>query len=128
MKKGQNSGLTIQNVIAKNTQITGDFTSESDIRIDGVINGNVKTTGKVVIGVAGKIVGTLESSSAYIEGQFNGDMKVAGLLTLKSTAKIEGEVITEKLAVEPGAEFNVACKMANAVKELQNGSKTQKTA
>ena len=55
-------------------------------------------------------------------------MKIAGLLTLKGTANIEGDVVTEKLAVEPGATFNVSCKMTSSVKELQSGGKTQKTA
>ena len=128
MKRGQQDTSAIQNIIAKKTQITGDFISEGDIRIDGIIEGNVKTTGKVVVGLDGKITGTLESTSAYFEGYFKGDMKIAGLLTLKSTAKIEGDVVTEKLAVEPGATFNVSCKMTSSVKELQSGGKTQKTA
>ncbi|WP_375238108.1 polymer-forming cytoskeletal protein [Aurantibacter sp.] len=128
MKRGQQDTSAIQNIIAKKTQITGDFISEGDIRIDGIIEGNVKTTGKVVVGAEGKIIGTLESSCAYFEGSFQGDMKIAGLLTLKSAAKIEGDVITEKLAVEPGATFNVSCKMTSSVKDLQSGGKTQKTA
>ncbi len=127
MKRGQDTSA-IQNIIAKKTQIIGDFVSEGDIRIDGIIEGNVITTGKVVVGLDGKITGTLESASAYFEGAFKGEMKIAGLLTLKSTAKIEGDVITEKLAVEPGAVFNVTCKMTSSVKDLQSGSKTQKTA
>ena len=38
------------NRIEKNTKIKGDIISEADFRIDGKLDGNVKTSGKVVIG------------------------------------------------------------------------------
>ena len=51
MKRDRNSDSNnYQNLIAKHTEITGDFNSEGDIRIDGIIEGNVKTPGKVVVG------------------------------------------------------------------------------
>ncbi len=125
--KGQD-GTSIQNKIAKGTKIVGDFSSEGDIRIDGTIEGNVKTPGKVVVGKTGEIVGTLESANAYFEGKFSGKLNLTGTLTLKASAQIDGEVTTQKLAVEPGATFNVSCVMQTAIKELQGGSKTKKTA
>ena len=47
------------NVIGKNTSIIGDIISEGDFRIDGTVEGNVKTNGKVVIGVSGNVNGTI---------------------------------------------------------------------
>ena len=44
---------------------------------------------------------------------------MSGTLTLKTSAHIEGEVIVGKLAVEPGATFNVTCAMKGAVKEFK---------
>ncbi len=41
------------NRIEKNTKIKGDIVSEADFRIDGKLDGNVKTSGKVVIGKDG---------------------------------------------------------------------------
>jgi len=117
-----------QNIISKSTKITGDFNSDSDIRIDGVIEGNVVSTGKVVVGTEGKILGTLNCENAYFEGFFKGEMKINGILTLKSTATIEGEVVTQKLSVEPGAIFNVTCVMKSSVKDLKSDQKNQKTA
>ncbi|AEH00912.1 polymer-forming cytoskeletal protein [Lacinutrix sp. 5H-3-7-4] len=126
--KNENNNTSIQNLIAKGTKIVGSFVSEGDIRIDGVIEGDVKTPGKVVVGKTGEIKGSLESSNAYFEGKFSGNLNLSGTLTLKSTAFIEGDVVTQKLAVEPGATFNVSCVMKTTVKDLKSGSKTQKTA
>lgn len=100
------------NRIEKNTKIKGEITSEADFRIDGKLDGNVKTSGKVVIGKDGYIHGKVECVNADIEGSFNGELKVSELLSLKSSAVIEGTVIVSKLSVEPGATFNASCNMS----------------
>jgi len=99
------------NRIEKNTKIKGDIVSEADFRIDGKLDGNVKTSGKVVIGKDGYIHGKVECVNADIEGSFNGELLVSNLLSLKSSAVIEGTVAVTKLAVEPGATFNASCTM-----------------
>ncbi|CAM4101432.1 polymer-forming cytoskeletal protein [Zobellia nedashkovskayae] len=99
------------NRISKHTKIKGDIESEADFRIDGKLDGNVKTTGKVVIGKDGYIHGKVECVNADIEGSFNGELLVSDLLSLKSSAVIEGTVSVTKLAVEPGATFNASCTM-----------------
>ena len=99
------------NRIEKNTVIKGNITSEADFRIDGKLEGNVKTSGKVVIGKDGLIKGKVECVNADIEGSFNGELQVSNLLALKASAVIEGTVTVAKLAVEPGATFNASCTM-----------------
>lgn len=99
------------NRIEKNTRIKGDIVSEADFRIDGKLDGNVKTSGKVVIGKDGYIHGKVECVNADIEGSFNGELLVSDLLSLKNSAVIEGTVEVSKLAVEPGATFNASCSM-----------------
>ena len=100
------------NRIEKNTK--GDIISEADFRIDGKLDGNVKTSGKVVIGKDGYIHGKVECVNADIEGSFNGELLVSDLLSLKASAVIEGVVSVAKLAVEPGATFNAACTMGGS--------------
>lgn len=114
-KEVQQDTFSAQNVIAKGTKIIGDFISEGDLRIDGVIEGNVKTKGRVVVGKAGEIKGTLEGANAHFEGRFSGKIELSGTLTLKETAHIEGEVIIQKLSADPGATFNVTCKMGSSM-------------
>ncbi|MFD1615881.1 bactofilin family protein [Gelatiniphilus marinus] len=128
-KKDKNmvEGTSNQNIISQGTKIVGDFNSEGDFRVDGIIEGNIKTTGKVVVGKAGFIKGTLQGTDAYFEGKFSGKLALSGTLTLKTAAHIEGEVIVGKLAVEPGATFNVTCAMKGTVKETsKSGPQEQK--
>lgn len=118
---------TSQNIIAQGTTIVGDIVSKGPFRIDGSIEGNVKTPGKVVVGKSGSIIGTLQGDNADFEGKFSGKLHLTGTLSLKSTAQIDGEVIIGKLAVEPGATFNATCSMKGAVKAISNGNIQQKT-
>lgn len=109
-----------QNKIAAGTRIKGDIEAKGALRIDGSIEGTVKTPGKVVIGKEGNVQGSLECENADIEGKFTGNLTVSGTLSLRSSAIIDGEVTASKLAVEPGAAFNASCSMKGAVKSLQN--------
>lgn len=113
------------NRIEKNTKIKGDIISEADFRIDGKLDGNVKTSGKVVIGKDGYIHGKVECVNADIEGSFNGELLVSDLLSLKSSAVIEGTVSVTKLAVEPGATFNASCTMKGKGGSISSSSSSQ---
>ena len=126
--KGMNDTVSQQNIIAQNTKITGDLSSDGPFRIDGTIEGNLKTPGKVVVGKKGFINGTLEGTNADFEGKFSGKLILSGTLSLKSSALIEGEVVVGKLAVEPGATFNATCSMKGSVKELKGERKAEKSA
>ena len=101
------------NRIVEGTVIKGDIISPADFRLDGILEGNFETQGKIVIGPAGKIKGNIICVNADIEGHFEGIIKVVELLNVKSNAVIIGEVYISKLAVEPGAQFSAACTMNN---------------
>ncbi len=109
-----------QNKIAPGTKIVGDIEAKGGFRIDGCVEGTIKTPGKIVIGKEGAVTGELECENADIEGKFNGKLKISGTLSLRSTATIEGEALISKLAVEPGATFNATCTMRGAVKAIHN--------
>lgn len=111
-KDKKTSDLTTgQNRINEGTKLIGDIFSQGVFRIDGSIEGNIKTPSKVVLGKSGVIKGTLTCDNADIEGEFSGKLNVTGTLTLRSSAKIEGDVLVGKLVVENGAIFNATCTM-----------------
>jgi cytoskeletal protein CcmA (bactofilin family) len=101
------------NVIVEGSKVIGDMITESNLRIDGVVEGNVTAASKVVIGQAGRIKGNLTCGSADIEGNVEGVLKVEGLLSLRTSAVINGEITTAKLQVEEGANFSGNCVMSN---------------
>ncbi|PLX20155.1 MAG: cell shape determination protein CcmA [Marinilabiliales bacterium] len=125
---------TAINLIGAGTEITGDVSSNSDIRIDGTLKGNLKTAGKVVIGETGKVKGEIKCKNSDVLGEINGKIQVDQLLSLKATARIFGDIVTKKLAIEPGSQFTGNCNMGEeslknvGTEESKIGSKEQKSA
>lgn len=117
-----------QNKISEGTVIVGDINSKGGFRIEGKIEGNVSTDGRVVVGRTGVINGTLVCENADFEGTFTGKMNIKETLSLKSSANIEGEVVIGKLSVEPGANFNATCSMKGNVKPIMKNKNGEKSA
>jgi len=112
-KENNEINLQIINLIAKGTYITGNITSDGDLRVDGEISGNVETKGRVVIGVSGKIEGEISCKSSEISGTHKGKLFVAEMLSLKASSNVTGEIVTGKLSIEPGAYFSGTCTMSD---------------
>ena len=121
IKENETSGAV--NIIGVGTIITGDIHSKGDIRIDGTLKGSVKTSGKVVVGQAGIIEGDVECNNADVAGTLNAKISVTQLLSLKGTAKLTGDLVTNKLAIEPGAAFTGHCSMGAVIKDIKNVEK-----
>ena len=112
------------NNIGIGTTITGDVKSKGDIRIDGTLKGSVNTLGKVVLGKEGVVEGDVVCNNADIAGNIKAKITVSQLLLLKTTAKLSGDIITNKLSIEPGAAFTGSCSMGAVIKDIKDGGKT----
>lgn len=110
-------------LIGAGTTITGNIESNGDIRIDGVLKGNLKARAKVIIGTDGTVEGDIEGQHADIMGNVTGKIKVQELLYLHGSSILNGDIYAGKLQIEPTAVFNGKCNMggtnANVV-ELNN--------
>ena len=121
-------------VIEKSTKIIGNIFSKADFRIDGEVEGNITTSGKVVVGANGKISGKLNCSNADISGNISGNIEVNETLSLMSDSYIQGEIITGKLSVEEGAQVDATISMKSSKKlkaldtEQNNSTQSEKTA
>ncbi|MCQ2183565.1 MAG: polymer-forming cytoskeletal protein [Bacteroidales bacterium] len=102
---------TLYNALTAGSKIIGTIIADSDIRIDGTVEGDLTCTGKVVIGEQGKLKGTISCQNAEILGNMDGKMEVKNTLALRASGTIKGDVITQVLIVEPEAVFNGSCSM-----------------
>jgi|TARA_B100001939_G_scaffold340037_1_gene347581 cytoskeletal protein CcmA (bactofilin family) len=121
-------------IIESSTKIVGDIFSEADFRIDGIVEGNITTSGKIVVGKSGKINGKINCSNADISGSTSGKIEVAEVLSLMSESLIQGDIITGKLSVEEGAqvEASISMKSGKQLKAVEskteNKTQSEKTA
>ena len=50
------------------------------------------------------------------------------LISLKSTSKLNGDIVTNKLSIEPGASFSGSCSMGAVIKDIKHVEKQEKKA
>ncbi len=102
---------TLYNALTSGSKIIGSIIADSDIRLDGTIDGELKCSGKVVVGQKGYVKGKIECQNAEIYGTIDGTLVISDTLLLHKTSKITGEIKIGTLIIEPGATFNGTCEM-----------------
>jgi cytoskeletal protein CcmA (bactofilin family) len=112
------------NRIIDGTEIKGDIISKDDFRFDGKLTGNINTAGKIIIGHTGVVKGEIKCKNADVSGKIEGKITVTELLSLKNSAHVNGDIITNKLAIEPGSRFTGSCSMENS-QAMPHGSKEE---
>ncbi len=95
----------ISTIIGEGYVLTGELRGPSVVRIEGKIIGNVHVEGGVVLGEKGIIEGDIVTKAAIIFGTVNGNVK-SGQLEIKKTGHVKGDIFTDTLEIELGAQFN----------------------
>ena len=111
MSNEKTNGGNGTTLLSAGTTLKGDISSNSDLRIDGTIIGNVSSSAKIVIGASGSVEGDISGNQADIVGKVSGNIKTKDLLQLRGDCVVNGNVHAGKLQVEPTAVFNGQCHM-----------------
>jgi cytoskeletal protein CcmA (bactofilin family) len=121
-KTSAGNGTTL---ISSGTTLKGDISSNSDLRIDGTIIGNIHSSAKIVIGANGVVEGDISGAQADIVGKVSGNIRAKELLQLRGECMVTGNLYAGKLQVEPTATFNGQCHMGTNVVEMSNLNEQQ---
>ena len=105
----------LQNSIGKGTIIEGNVHAQGDLRIEGLIKGDVTTKTKLIVGSNAVIEGNILAQHAEIAGRVQGTVKALGLLVINSSGTILGDVITKDLNVESGSTFSGRLQVGGSV-------------
>jgi cytoskeletal protein CcmA (bactofilin family) len=109
MTKDKSGAGPSSSIIIKDTLISGNLSVLSDIRIDGIIDGNLSSNSKVFIGTSGQVLGNISCKNALIEGKVSGNITVNAVLDIRGTAQIDGDILSSILILEENAIFNGKC-------------------
>ena len=95
------------------TVIEGKIMAQGELCIDGTFKGDLISSGRVVVGTAGKVEGTVESKSLVLSGKVTGNLHILERLELLSTGELVGDLQTQPgaLIIEKGARFEGRCAM-----------------
>lgn len=105
-KKSSSVGTNdIETIIGKNTQFKGVLSGDGNIRIDGALDGEISSTGDVVIGDQGNVTATIKANNVLISGAVTGNVIANTKLEITSTGKLFGDVKAAVLSIAEGASF-----------------------
>ncbi len=113
MAKSYNDVQQVFTIIGKGTVLTGEVKAEGDTRIDGELQGKIECSGKIIIGLTGKVIGELKCANLEVLGSVEGKVEASQKSILREKSTIKGEIKTKVLTIEPGAIFCGQCDMSS---------------
>ena len=120
MQQSTNSGngSNSTTLVSAGTNLKGDISSNSDLRIDGTIIGNIHSSAKIVVGSSGVVQGDISGNQADIFGKVSGNIRAKEFLQLRGESVVTGNLYAGKLQVEPSVTFNGQCHMGANIVEM----------
>ena len=92
----------IETVIGPNAHFRGDIMSEGGVRVDGIFEGNIETTGNLVIGESAKVIADIDANNVSISGAVKGDI-TGNRVEILETGRVWGDMTVNSLLLNEGA-------------------------
>jgi cytoskeletal protein CcmA (bactofilin family) len=94
-----------ETIIGSGVKLTGNLASESDITVDGLLEGSITTTGDVTIGINANIKGNVEGTNVIVAGSLKGNVTASGEASIRETGHVQGDIRASGLAISSGGIF-----------------------
>lgn len=124
MLSRKNTAEKIDSIIGTDAVVEGNLTTGSITRIDGSVQGNIKSKGTLIVGSGGSVKGNIEALQVMIAGEVTGDLFVQEKIEVSSSGKVIGNIHTKSLVVDENAVFQGQCIM-NVGKDGQRTGQQQ---
>lgn len=98
------NGVRSEACISQGIRIKGEVTGSEDLFVDGVVDGKLSlTNGSLTIGPNGQVKADVIAREVIVRGKVEGKVSGRDKVQLASTGQVNGEVQTDRLAIEDGA-------------------------
>ncbi len=97
---GQADGLTL---VDSDITLVGEIVSEENVRVRGRVEGNIATSGSVVIEPKGSVVGDITAENLIVEGSLEGRVVVARKFELRPSGRMKGDIRASIVAIAEDA-------------------------
>lgn len=104
----------IETVVGANCRFSGTMQSDGGIRIDGVFEGNLHTTGNVVVAESATVIAEIQAYNITVSGSIKGNI-TANKVEITETGKLWGDLNINTILLHEGAYHEGQTNMANAV-------------
>ncbi len=89
--------------IGSDAVFKGQLQFEKGVRLLGKFEGEIESSGELVIAQGATLVGEVKAGSIRIDGTVKGNLNAASKMKISGSARLEGDIQTAKLEVAEGA-------------------------
>lgn len=97
--------------LGKGVDFKGILNFDGTVRIDGRVEGEVHTTGTLIIGEQAVIKGILSAGTLMTSGKVNGTVTATAKIHIQKPGILIGDIRTPGISIEDGAHFHGMCDM-----------------
>jgi cytoskeletal protein CcmA (bactofilin family) len=83
--------------------IRGELEFSSSFRLDGRVEGTVRSTSELLIGEGGKVEGEIDVARCLVGGEVRGILRATEQVVLHASARVFADVTSPVLVMEEGA-------------------------
>jgi cytoskeletal protein CcmA (bactofilin family) len=110
--------------VGTGVEFKGTISYSGTVRIDGSLEGEIRTDGTLLIGEEAVIQAKISAGKIVCKGKITGDVVAAEGVKLHVPAVITGSIKTPELSMEAGVVFNGGLEMSQGVREVPQGATT----
>ena len=108
--------------VGTGVEFKGTISYSGTVRIDGLLEGEIRTDGTLLIGEEAVIQAKISAGKIVCKGKITGDVVATEGVKLHVPAVITGSVKTPELSMEAGVVFNGGLEMSLGVREVPQGA------
>ncbi|HQV29802.1 MAG TPA: polymer-forming cytoskeletal protein [Thermoflexales bacterium] len=100
--QASSSNGKIETVIGANCRLSGSLVSDGGVRVEGVFEGQIQTTGNLIIAETAKVYAEVQAQNVVISGALKGNI-TANRVEITETGKHWGDMVVNSLLLNEGA-------------------------
>lgn len=104
-------------IIIQGTIVEGKISGDADLRVEGIVTGEIHIARSVTVAKNGKTEATVEAANVFIEGRHKGDVIAKELIQIAPDAVARANLKAPAIAIEKGAKFTGSVEMSIDDKE-----------
>jgi cytoskeletal protein CcmA (bactofilin family) len=98
-------------IIAAGMTVSGDIESTGVVKVEGRVDGSIRSARQVLVGLKGTVHGDIETRVAVICGSVEGTITASERVEIQATAAVQGDIITRTIVVAEGGRINGTVRM-----------------
>jgi cytoskeletal protein CcmA (bactofilin family) len=104
-------------VLGKTLHLKGELAADEDLVLLGRIEGSIRHTESLTVGVGGVVIGDVRGRVVTIKGTVKGDIEASEAIVIALSAVVTGDIMAPRVSIVEGAQVNGAVRMVTVSAE-----------